>query len=228
MRTHFLSVFAAALALFFVFALGCIADDTAKLPTWKPDQKIVAGLGPEIVIDGAAFRLPETMHLTESKVQDNIRTFRWRGDPADNGIRPLFSVFEQPLDTLSSTDRKDPGLTSSAFIRLFHHLIINIVSDPQTSEIQRGTIAGQEFSREYFKGYNHRWLREMHGFDYATITKRAIFLFHVWDQEPLSKYSLPVYEASVQTFHPTDLANTPMPENLTDPNEVQDQQDQSN
>jgi hypothetical protein len=226
MKSFFPLAFAGLIALIISLAQACIADDTAKLKIWKPDPNIVAGLGQEIVIDGSAFRIPQTVSLTESRTDKNTRILKWRGSPEDNGIRPFFMVIEQPLDSLSDEERKDPQLTSTAFIRLFHHLIINIISEPDTSDIQHGSIAGQEFSREYFKGYNHRWLREIHGFSYAAITKRAIFIFHVWDQEPLSKYSLPVSEVAVQTFHQTDQPNTAFPDNLIDPDDQQEQQNQ--
>lgn len=210
---------AAILALIFTLASASFADDAAKLPVWKPDPKIASGLGPDFVLDNGAFRVPASFQLVKSKVLNKGNYREWHGPVEQNG---LFPVLFEVSTALTRSPSAGPPTTAGyeaveqAVLQMSYEIMSNLISDPVSSDVQHGLVDGRVTSRQYIKGFNHRWLAGIHALIYVTTTQGHLYALCGYDGEPDSKYSLPTMEASILTFHQSSQPDTPVPVSTID------------
>lgn len=212
MPTHLKLAFA-SLVLLIACAPACIADDTPKLPTWKPDPKIVAGLGPDYTLYGSAIRFPQTFTLKYTKEDGKTDIRIWDGFEYENGFHAELLILCVPLNGRELAPDQ-LLIVQGELLKLGREGLASQFDDWIQSSTEHGQVNTQLFDRLYFKAFDQRVLKEIHGFVYTTATDKCVYGFFTADTEPYNKMSLPVLEASVLTFHPSDADTEPIPQDV--------------
>ena len=70
----------------------------------------------------------------------------------------------------------------------------------QPTAIQSGSIGGMEYARAYWTGTDKQTHKVFHGAVYATSSAPDLIQATLKDTQPFDKKSIPVLEASLQTF----------------------------
>jgi len=164
-------------------------------PAWVSDASLVATLGPEVAVAGYRMRLPVgyTADLKKDQTEGAMKAKFFSLHRADNmpaTFVPTMFVMAlsfPPSDVPSTAAQVMDG---DGYIHGKPGLVKN---SPQA-----GRVNGLKAVRQYFKFLGADG-HERHGFHYVVMDGAKRSLIVVMDEEPYSKTSLPLAEASVLT-----------------------------
>jgi hypothetical protein len=162
--------------------------------TWKPDPSRVGGLAPETSLPDFRLRPPEGYHLIRRQERFG-EGFAFVGPARADGTHPMVMgvVMKRPSPQAPMPTPEKALADSLAIVARRRRQF-------SPSSPEHGTINGVPFVRARWDGADLQTGKMMHGVYYVAVDDRRIFQLSTQDLDPYSQQSLPLGEASLQTF----------------------------
>ena len=141
--------FAVSFLALFLLA-GCGESDLSTpirtIAAWEPDAALMGDLSERSSHDFGSLQLPHDFKAINSQEKRGVVVYAFRGPANASGVQPVIQVSTKKLD--SHQKPKNHGATLQKFIGA----IQQSRTDWNASELERGTINGQEFVAQEWTG----------------------------------------------------------------------------